>query len=222
MAEKFWEDRDPMYMTKDEMTNLSEEDQVLFSTPDSMAFDLMNEGGESMDLFNQEVDLSDQIINNMPENASLNTVILTLDTMIDDPRWPFGHPAEHAGLEIDPNTILKTTVNKILNSGTLSEKYEDLLDELNQKAGELEEGMGETVSEAGIMDGGYEDHWVGDVQAATFGGMNPLMREEVSFDPESFDYLDHILGTEIASFAKSIRFDILPEGQTEDTRYEGY
>ena len=51
----------------------------------------------------------------------------TLDNMIDDPRWTSGRPAEHAGLKINPSKIFKTTVNKILNSGTLSEKYQNLI-----------------------------------------------------------------------------------------------
>ena len=92
---------------------------------------------------------------------------------------------------------------------------------------ELKEDMNRTLADVGHYS---KDEWFGDVQVATYGDLRPgwgnkippiwrsseLQKERVSFDPESFDYLDHILNLEFSNFAKNIK-----EGYTREFLSKG-
>jgi hypothetical protein len=143
-------------------------------------FDLMNEGGESVNLFGQEADLTNQIIGNLPEDATLRD-LTDVAAAVED--------FEHQGYGDEFSFVLSDSIKKIINDENLSEKYPQIVDNIIQKVNELENEMNMTVAEAGM---GFENRDLGYTQAATFGGMNHLSQEMVSYDPETFDYIEEI------------------------------
>ena len=169
------------------------------------AFDLMNESGEGSDLFEQKVNLTAQVINNLPKNADMVALLNVVDNMIDDERWVLGFKSQHAGVDVNPQELLANSMRAVVSSEDLSKQHPLLTSIIHDRMMVLEGDMSITVGddrrEKGLNMNFEKQSPLMDYQYGASGGMNPLAFEEVSFDPESFDYIDAIAQKEIHGFA---------------------
>ena len=171
-----------------------------------MAFDLMKEGGESVDLFGQEIDLTDQIINNLPKDANLETLMNAVDNMIDDERWVLGYESQHAGIDVNPTELLASAIRGMFaekSDDELYDNYPQLMDDIFGEMNKIRSDLiqAEKEDRTGNFPGTLSD---------IYGGANPnfltLRGKDESIEPSSFNYIDEIASREVNLF-RSKRFE---------------